>query len=124
MHELTAVVVSCLTRVEVPSAVWRKHRGGQLDVEDVVVLVAAFEADYFAAGGDPGDLAVLALTDGMLEETATLTATQGLRALDALQLASALAARRADPDCTTFACFDERLRVAAASAGFALLPSP
>jgi len=51
-----------------------------------------------------------------------LTATHALRALDALQLASALAARRADPSCATFACLDLRLRAAAAGAGFVVSP--
>ncbi|MBA2751944.1 MAG: VapC toxin family PIN domain ribonuclease, partial [Actinobacteria bacterium] len=27
---LTVVVVSCLARVEVPAAIWRKHRIGEL----------------------------------------------------------------------------------------------
>ncbi len=46
----------------------------------------------------------------------------GLRAYDAVQLASAEAARAADPGCDSFACFDASLRDAAAGAGFALYP--
>jgi hypothetical protein len=44
-----------------------------------------------------------------------------VRAYDAVQLASALAARAANPGCREFACFDEGLRAAAAREGFALV---
>ncbi|WP_165492055.1 type II toxin-antitoxin system VapC family toxin [Egibacter rhizosphaerae] len=45
-----------------------------------------------------------------------------LRAYDAVQLAAAIATRRAGPTCTTITAFDEGLARAAASENFALLP--
>jgi hypothetical protein len=35
-------VVSALSRVEVPAALWRKHRQGELSAQDVGVLAADF----------------------------------------------------------------------------------
>jgi predicted nucleic acid-binding protein len=46
-----------------------------------------------------------------------------LRGADAVQLASALVAREADPDVNTMAVFDRRLRTAASTEGLALLPA-
>lgn len=59
----------------------------------------------------------------MLETAAQVSATHALRAYDAVQLASALAAREADPGCTEFACYDADLRAAAARSGFSLIPA-
>ena len=47
----------------------------------------------------------------------------GLRAYDAVQLASAKAAAQAVPDCRTMTAFDGTLRAAAAAESFALLPA-
>jgi hypothetical protein len=58
----------------------------------------------------------------ILDEAAARAASHRLRAYDAVQLASALAAREADADCDSFACFDSDLREAAAASGFALIP--
>jgi hypothetical protein len=46
-----------------------------------------------------------------------------LRGADAVQLASALLARQADPAVSMMAVFDERLRAAASAEGFTLLPA-
>jgi len=116
------VVVSCLARVEVPAALWRKHRIGELPAGDAAVLTAEFEADYFGDEDEAGRFAILGLPAALLDDAARLVATQGLRAYDAVQLASARAARVAEPRCATFACCDQALRSAAAAEGFALVP--
>jgi hypothetical protein len=67
--------------------------------------------------------AVVALAPVVLDAAAAALPTHNLRAYDAVQLASAIAARDADPLCTSFACFDSELREAAATAGFELLPA-
>ena len=116
------VVVSVLARVEVPSAIWRKQRMGELSAEDAAILVAAFEADYHGAGeGSPGFVAV-AVQPVILERAARLVAVHGLRACDAVQLASALAVTEVVPECTGFAVLDRRLRAAAALEGLTPLP--
>ena len=63
----------------------------------------------------------MALSDGVLEEAALACARHALRAYDAVQLASALLARTADPSLSTFACFDLALSAAAAQEGFSIM---
>lgn len=115
-------MASGIARVEVPAAIWRKERTGDLDVADAETLAAAFEADWFGTEEEPPRFMAVSLLSGVLDRAAALTAAHGLRAYDAVQLASALAAREADPDCGQLICFDEQLRSAAARSGFALLP--
>lgn len=116
------LVVSQLTRVEVPAALWRKHRVGELGAESTRILVAEFEADYFGAPGEERRFSAVRVTAEILEEAVRLTAVHGLRAYDAVQLATAKAVRSADPSCTSCAVFDKNLRAAAAMEGFSPLP--
>jgi hypothetical protein len=57
----------------------------------------------------------------LLAAAASLLPRHGLRAYDAVQLASAFAAREADPLCSVFACFDRALNEAAEANGFGLV---
>lgn len=123
VRSLAPLVISQVARVEVPAAVWRKHRRNELTAQDGAVLVAAFEADYSGTEEEPPRFAVVAMTTAVLEDAARLTGIHGLRAYDAIQLATARAARNADEDCTELAAFDDALRDAAAAEGFAPLPS-
>lgn len=116
-------MVSCVARVEVPSAIWRKSRIGELGSSDASLLVAEFEVDYYGDAESPPRFAVVALPDPVLSDAAQLVATRALRAYDAVQLATARAARTADPSCSSFACFDSELRDAAAADGFDLIPA-
>jgi predicted nucleic acid-binding protein len=117
------LVISVLARAEVPSAIWRKVRLDELAHTDAAILVAAFESDYYDAPGGAATFATVAAVDEVLADAARLTASLGLRAFDAIQLASALAARNVDQSCSTFLCFDESLRRAAASSGFSVVPA-
>lgn len=110
------LVVSLLARVEVPSALWRKHRLGEISLADVARLLGAFEVDF-----DTG-FRVVGLPLAVIEHAARLVATHQLKGYDAMQLASALSARAADPWCDHFVCFDHSLRAAAAAEGLALVP--
>lgn len=114
-------MVSILARVEVPAALWRKHRLGELDAGDAQVLVEAFEADLFGDRDHPPCFVTVALPAAILDSAARMTAVHGLRAYDAVQLASACAAREADPACDALACFDGTLGRAAAAEGFSLV---
>ena len=67
----------------------------------------------------PPRFSAVTLTQAILDDAAHLCAVHGLRAYDAVQLSSALAARRADPSCATFAVVDGTLRSAASAEGFA-----
>ena len=118
VRALEAMVVSAIARVEVPAAIWRKSRMGGLSANDARTLVRAFEADLTEPAGR---LVALAMTEPVLEHAAGLTAIHGLRAYDAVQLATARAARAIEPGCTTFAVFDRELADAAAREGFSIL---
>jgi predicted nucleic acid-binding protein len=122
VRALATVVVSALVRVEVPSALWRKTRAGELDDAAAVTLASAFELDFH---GDPDSdprFTVVSVTEPLLVAAASEAASHGLRAYDAVQLASAIAVRELDPHCSDFACFDSELRRAASRAGFLLIP--
>jgi hypothetical protein len=122
VRALDVIVVSCLARVEVPAAIWRKQRRGELREGDAALLVVEFEADYFGTPGDGPRFIVTGLPASVLDAAARFVAFRALRAYDAVQLASACAARDADPGCAAFACADRRLRAAAEAEGFELLP--
>jgi predicted nucleic acid-binding protein len=123
VRRLRSLVISSIARVEVPAALWRKERLGELQSADAEVLVAAFEADYHGTDSEPPAFAAVALAPVVLETAAQVTATHALRAYDAVQLASAVAAREADPGCAEFACYDDALRAGAARSGFGLIPA-
>lgn len=124
VRALDAIAVSALARVEVPSALWRKHRLGELTAEDAGVLSEAFRADFLGAGSEAPRFAVVAVVPRLLEHAASLAAAHSLRAYDAVQLASAVAARDADASCTGFVCFDATLCAAAAAHGLTVIPEP
>ncbi|MGH3273553.1 MAG: type II toxin-antitoxin system VapC family toxin [Streptosporangiaceae bacterium] len=119
---LVSVVVAQRARVEVPAALWRKQRMGELSASDARLLTADFEADYYGTDSAPPRFSAVATAGHLLDRAARLCATHGLRAYDAVQLSSALAVRGADESCTAFAAFDRSLRAAAAAEGFQLLP--
>jgi uncharacterized protein len=115
-------MISELTRVELPSALWRKHRLGQLSAQDASDLSTDFEADYYGEEGEPR-FAVMRISDVTVSMAARLVARVDLRTGDAIQLASAIVARQVGREVTAFAAFDTRLRTAAAIEGFTLVPS-
>lgn len=119
---LVTVAVAELARVEVPAALWRKQRMGELSAGDARLLTADFEADYFGTDIEPPRFAAVATTRSLLDEAAALCASHGLHAYDAIQLSTALAVRRAGESCAAFAAFDRSLRAAAAAEGFNLVP--
>lgn len=118
------IVVSHLARVEVPAALWRKHRLGELLVEDAALLTAEFEADFFGTGDEPARFSAVRVDERVLDDAARLVAIHRLRAYDAVQLGSARVVRLEVEGCDRFAAFDEGLRAAAAAEGFALVPGP
>lgn len=123
LADRTDLVVSRIARVEVSSALWQKHRQRELTADDLVILLATFESEWVAAGDEGGPFQIIDVSHGILELAATSLARHALRAYDALQLASAMAARDVDDGVTEFACFDRQLREAAVAEGFDLLPS-
>lgn len=123
VRALKSVAIAEIARVEVPAAFWRKHRIGELEAEHVQVLAAEFEADYYGTVDDQPRFVVIATTASILDQAARLCAIHGLRAYDAVQLSTGMAARSADPACSAIAAFDVALRAAAAAEGLELVPA-
>ena len=96
-------------------------RIGELPATDAAVLVSAFEADYFGTDEDLGRFSVVAVTAAILDRATRLIASHGLRAYDAVQLASACAASEATAEAVGLAAFDRQLLSAAAAEGLELL---
>lgn len=122
VRSLPLLVVSQLARVEVPAALWRKHRLGELSATDTGVLVASFEADYFGTEDEPARFFVITATAYILDQASRLVGVHGLRAYDAVQLASACAVNAAVPQGAAFMAFDKTLRAATAAEGLEPLP--
>lgn len=115
-------VACAIARVEIPSAIWRKQRLSELDARDAALLVEQFEWEWFGDEETPPLYAVVALTDGVLDEAARACARHGLRAYDGVHLGAALCARSAAPSIERFACFDRDLAEAARRERFAVVP--
>lgn len=122
IRALQMLVVSAIARVEVPSALWRKSRTGELEDAAADILVSAFAFDFHGNPDSGSRFTIVSLTEPVLIAAAQEAARYALRAYDAVQLASALAVRETDPRCSHFACFDADLRRAASRAGFVLTP--
>jgi predicted nucleic acid-binding protein len=122
IRAINVIVVSRVARVEVPAAIRKKQRMGELDEEQARALIAEFEADYFGTVNAAPRFVVVDVTSAIFERAAALVATHPLRAYDAIQLASACIVQEVDPACKSFACADATLRAAAAAEGFTLVP--
>lgn len=120
VRALEQVVVAQIARVEVPAALWRKNRMGELSAAAAALLVSAFEADWFGTEQGPRRFEIVRMSAPVIEDAARLTGVQGLRAYDAVQLATARAVRAADPDIVRFVAFDRALCGAAAADGFSI----
>ena len=78
MRSLKApIVVSSLARVEVAAAIWRKHRSGELDHEDAVILSRAFAADYAGTRDTPPRFVAVRLDGQILSAPPGLPARVG-----------------------------------------------
>jgi uncharacterized protein len=113
-----AAVVSALSMTEVLGAMWGKTVRGELSEPQASVLDRAFVADIRR-----GRFEVLPVAEGVIARSLECVRRHRLRGADAVQLASALLAREADPGVSTMAVFDQRLRAAASAEGFTLLPA-
>lgn len=122
VRPIEAAFVSSLTQVEVPAALWRKERLGDLSAKAASKLSRVFELD--CSGTDLRDprLAVVEVSAEIVQMAARFVAMYPLTASDAIQLATAVVARNLDGSYCVFGCFDKQLRSAAAAQGFELVP--
>ncbi len=121
LQSIDVLAASELSVVEVCSAVRRRERAGDIPASQADLLCDQVRDEFNAADG--GVLVTLALTPSLLESARALLRDHPLRAGDAIQLASALAARDVDHRCNSVVCFDRRLRDACDAHGFTLIPS-
>lgn len=123
-RSLDLVIVSAVSRVEVPSALWRKCSDGTLSELSADLLTREFLADLSGTPGGNFQLMVaVPVTAEILDSAGKLVRTHRLRSLDAIQLASALRAREGDARCQTFSTYDRQLGRAALLEGFTPFPS-
>src|SRR5439155_1088193 len=71
IRRLGALVVADVARLEVPAALWRKHRLGELTASDARLLTADFEADWFGTDEEPPRFLAIALTASFSSGVAT-----------------------------------------------------
>ena len=109
------ISTAALTQVEMASAMSKAAR-----------LTWVAQAEILIAWGDflnhwPGFIR-LPVTSGIIERAASFTWQHGLRAYDAVHLASALAWKEITADQVVFACYDENLLKAARGEGLRVWP--
>jgi hypothetical protein len=113
-----AMVVSALSMAEVLAAVWGKTLRGELSEPQASVLDRAFVADLHG-----GRFVVVPVAQEVIARSLPCVRRYRLRGASAVQLATALLAREADPAVSAMVVFDQRLRAAASAEGFALVPA-
>lgn len=102
--------------VECRSAIHRRNRESPLP--GAVVAQALFRLEAFADDAD-----TIPPAEEVRRRAGRLLAVHPLRAADALQLAAALLWCENEPTGERFVCLDERLRGAARTEGFTVLPA-
>jgi predicted nucleic acid-binding protein len=122
VRAVPTLVVAQAARFEVVAAIWVKHRMAELSRVDATVLAAAFEADYHGTATDPPRFVIVSTTVMVLETAARMVRMHDVRACESLSLAAAVLAASADPECREFVSYNQRLRSAAFTEGFTLVP--
>lgn len=101
---------TALTQAEMASAMAKAVRLGWVDEPEMAAAWQDFLAHWPA-------YVRLPVSSGMIERAASIAWQHGLRAYDAIQLASALAWRDMVGEAVVFACFNEHLLKAARQEG-------
>ena len=123
VRAIDELVISALTRVEIPSAFWHKCRMGELAESTAAGLIATFEDDYFGTESAPPRFAAVDIGPSVLDGAARLLRVHGLRAYDAVQLATAIVVADAVSGCRTIVTYDKDLYRAAAAEGLDVVPA-
>jgi uncharacterized protein len=108
----SALAVTRITWVEMMSAFARRAREQSVAAEKLNTCRTRLTADW-------PQFFVLELTPALAHQAGELAETFGLRAYDSVQLAAVQALQLQQADEVHFACFDSRLRKAAAVLGVA-----
>ena len=111
------IATSLMAYAETRSAFARKSRSQEISHAVLTKCKRDFERDWLRVHRLPVD-------EPLVRKAGELAEEHGLRALDALHLATADSLQAALRDAVTFACFDEALNRAAEARGLALLGCP
>ncbi len=110
------MTVLALTRVEFRSAVRRRQRCGDMDMDESQTMLARFDRHWAER------FVIQPVTEIILAEAALLIDKHPLRAYDAVQLAGCNVLRsRMEPENCLFVCADQDLLAAAAHEGLTVL---
>jgi predicted nucleic acid-binding protein len=112
-HPLIGTAV--LTQAEVASAMSKALRSGWVDEPAILAAWQDFLSHWPA-------YVRLPISAGIVEHAAAIAQQYGLRAYDAIHLASALAWEDVTGDEVVFACYDENLAKAAGKEGLQIWP--
>ena len=85
-HPVEGIFLSEISKIEFDSAVWKKVRMKDLDINGAEEIVESFESDY-------ANYTFIQVENQLILQARALVSkhgTEGLRTLDALQLASAI----------------------------------
>lgn len=109
------LLVSVLAAVEVRSAIRRRQLLGDLDADDADIAISTLDQET-------GRIIEHPITAPVISQAISLVDRHGLRALDSIQLASAMVARAGltGNESITFAASDYKLLQAAQKEGFAV----
>jgi predicted nucleic acid-binding protein len=107
--------VSLIGYTELRAAVASAFRGGRLDRASSAGLRELLEVLW-------ARVVTIEVDEPLVRAAGDLAARHGLRAFDAIHLASAFSVAGGSPGSTAFITFDARLREAAAAEGFQVLP--
>jgi predicted nucleic acid-binding protein len=109
-------LASSLAQIEVRSAIRRRQRGGDITESDAADALRQLELEWRRLIEHP-------LTSSVVSHALAIVDRQFLRSLDAVQLATAIAAQASLPPGRqiTFVCVDERLLKAAQAEGLKTL---
>ena len=108
------LAASRISSVEIPAAVWKRARSGDV-ASDAAKRIAA------RVGSDLAEMRVVEVRAGLLERAADLVARRPLRAYDAVQIASAAWLATETGLAITFTCADAGLAQVAKAEGLRVL---
>jgi len=112
------IYLARITDVEVTSAVIRRQRGGTLAAPAVTATLRQFRQDLVLG------YRIIGITSGLLSAATLLVEKHGLRAYDAVQLASAVGLNNqrvaAGTDAVTLVSADQELNAAAIAEGLSV----
>ena len=111
------ITTSLMAYAETRSAFARKSRSQEISRAVLTKCKRDFERDWLRVHRLPVD-------EPLVRKAGELAEEHGLRALDALHLATADSLQAALRDAVTFACFDDALNRAAEARGLVLLERP